>query len=160
MVGVMVERYEPPSDFLKSIIAAQVPLSDGPFAAVNLERLIDLTRDADRKNRDWAVLLLSQEGRDTPAVRDALLLAALDVDDVVRGEAILGLAGLDPVSALPYVRQELSGPSVTIPVLEAALVCADPSLIADLEVWAEPSDQPYADKLAADALELCKKAVR
>jgi len=156
----MVERYEPPSNFLKSVIAEQVPLNDGPFAAANLEKLIELTSDPDVANRDWAVLLLSQEGGDTSAVRDALYVAASDVDDVVRGEAVLGLAGLDPAIALPFVQAELRASSVTIPILEAASICADPSLIADLTVWAEPSDQPYADKLAAEALAACRRAVR
>jgi HEAT repeat protein len=157
---MMLERYEPPSEFLKSVIAEQVPLTDGPFAAANLERLIELTRDPDRANRDWAVLLLSQEGGDTSAVRDALYRAASDADDCVRGEAILGLASLDPITALPFVQAELSRESVTIPALEAASICADPSLIFDLKVWAEPSDQPYADKLAAEALAACERTVR
>ncbi|WP_231635895.1 HEAT repeat domain-containing protein [Novosphingobium sp. ST904] len=159
-VVMMIERYEPPSEFLKSVIAEQVPLADGPFAAANLERLIELTRDPDRANRDWAVLLLSQEGRGTSAVRDALFLAASDPDDCVRGEAILGLAGLDPITALPFLQAELRRESITIPALAAASICADPSLIPDLKVWAEPSDQPYADKLAAEALAACERAVR
>jgi hypothetical protein len=159
-VIMMLKRYEPPSEFLKSVIAEQVPLTDGPFATENLNRLIELTCDPDRANRDWAVLLLSQEGRDTPAVRDALYRAASDADDCVRGEAILGLAGLDPVIALPFVQAELSKQSITIPALEAASICADPSLIPDLKIWAEPSKEPYADKLAAEALAACERVVR
>jgi HEAT repeat protein len=157
---MMLERYEPPSAFLKSVIAEQVPLADGPLAIANLARLIELTRDPDRANRDWAVLLLDLEGGNTPAVRGALFQAASDVDDVVRGEAVLGLAQRDPALALPFVQAELGSDSVTIPILEAASICADPSLIPDLMVWAEPSDQPYADKLAAEALAACKRVVR
>jgi len=58
------------------------------------------------------------------------------------------------------VQAELSRDSVSIPILEAASICADPSLIADLKVWSQPSDQPYADSLAAEALAACERAVR
>jgi len=42
-------------------------------------------------------------------------------------------------------------------MLEAAALCADPSLIADLRIWSEASDQPYVDRLAADALKACEQ---
>ena len=156
----MSERYEPPSDFLKAAIAEDIPLAGGPLAEENLHRLIELTRDPDRANRDWATLLLSQEGGDAPAVRAALLQAASDEDDMVRAEAVLGLASRDPEAALPFVQEALRGKAVTIPMLEAAALCAHPSLIADLRVWAEPSNEPLADKLAADALAACVRVVR
>ncbi|MCI4589232.1 lyase [Sphingobium sp. BYY-5] len=153
----MSKRYEPSSDFLKAVIAEEVPLSGGEFAALNLERLIQLTRDQDRTNRDWATLLLSQEGGDTPAVRAALLGATTDEDEFVRAEAILGLASRDPVIALPFVLEALGAEQVAIPVLEAAAICAHPSLTPDLKVWAEPSDDPFADELAAAALAACEQ---
>ncbi len=152
----MREAYEPASDFLKAVIAETVPLSAAEGAEENLRRLIDLTRDADRSNRDWAVLLLAQEEIDTPAVRAALLHAARDEDEVVRAEAVLGLAEREPATALPFVQQALAGQTVTPPMLEAAALCADPSLVEDLRVWAEPSDNPYIDRLAAEALAACQ----
>lgn len=156
----MPERYEPLSDFLKAVIAEEVPLTGGPLAEANLGRLIELTRDPDRGNRDWATLLLSQEGGDAPIVRAALLHAANDEDDVVRAEAILGLASRDPAVALPFVQEALRGEVVTVPMLEAAAVCAHPSLIADLRVWAEPSDEAFADELAVKALAACERSIR
>ncbi|MCB2075921.1 MAG: hypothetical protein KDE49_19735 [Novosphingobium sp.] len=37
-------------------------------------------------------------------------------------------------------------------MLEAAAVCADTSLFADLRICAELSDEPFANELAADVL--------
>lgn len=74
------------------------------------------------------------------------------------GEAVLGIALRDVQLALPLVQQGLRGESVVIPMLEAAALCAHPSLIADLRIWAEPSDAPYADQLATAALAACEGA--
>jgi HEAT repeat protein len=153
----MSERYEPPSDFLKAVVAEEVPLTDGEFADANLHQLIELTHDRNRANRDWAVLLLAQSGSDTPTVRAALLEAANDEDDFVRAEAVLGLANRDREVALPFVQAALKGDAITVPILEAAAICAHPSLIPDLRVWAEPSNEPYTDALAADALTACEQ---
>lgn len=154
----MSDRYEPTSDFLKLVIAEQAPLSGAEGAQENLRRLIALTADADRTNRDWAVLLLSQEEVDGPDVREALLRAARDEDDIVQAEAVLGLAQRDASLALPFVQAALTAETVAAPTLEAAALCAHPSLIADLKVWAEPSDDTYIDALAAEALAACAAA--
>jgi HEAT repeat protein len=154
------ERYEPPSDFLKSIIAEEVPLTGGHFAEANLNKLIEHTLDTDRANRDWATLLLSQEGGDSPAVRAALLQAAHDDDERIRAEAVLGLASRDPEAALPFVQEALRGEVITMPMLEAAAICAHQSLIADLQIWAEPSEETVLDRLAARALAACLGTVR
>lgn len=154
----MRDRYEPASDYLKAIVAEEVSLSGSEWAEKNLQRLIELTRDDDRTNRDWATFLLAQEDTDTPVVRDALLRAANDEDDVVRAEAVWGLAQRDISLALPFVQQALRADAVAIPMLEAAAICAHPSLIPDLRIWSEPSDEPSADKAAADALAACERA--
>ncbi|MGS1017905.1 HEAT repeat domain-containing protein [Allosphingosinicella humi] len=155
----MGERYEPISEFLKAIVAEEVPLSGSEMAQANLDLLIAMTRDGDRSNRDWATFLLAQEEIDTIAVRNALIrVAKEDDDDVVRAEAVLGLAKRDPLLALPLVQEALRSDSVAIPMLEAAALCAHPSMIADLRVWAEPSDEPIADQFAAEALAACEKA--
>ncbi|PXA83288.1 lyase [Caulobacter sp. D4A] len=155
----MREAYEPASDFLKAVIAETAPLLGDATAEENLRRVVDLTGDADASNRDWAVFLLAQAEIDTPAVREALLQAARhDDDDVVRAEAMLGLAQRDPGLALPLVREALAGGAAALPLFEAATLCAHPSLIADLKVWAEPSDEPYIDQLAAEALAACEAA--
>ena len=84
------EGYSPPSDFLCSIVAEDVPLSGSPFAEANLRRLILLTGDPDHANRDWATFLLAQSEIDTPEVRAALLKVAYANDDIVRDEALSG----------------------------------------------------------------------
>ena len=154
----MGERYEPTSDFLNAVIAEDAPLSGSAMAEENLRRLIELMRDDDRSNRDWATFLLAQEEIDTPDVRDALIRATEDDDDMVRAEAVLGLAVRDPRLALPFVQQALQADTVEIPMFEAAALCAHPSLIEDLRIWAEHSGQPLAKRLAAEALAACEKA--
>lgn len=152
------ERYAPQSEFLRAIAAEEVPLSSGEIAEVNLRQLVAMTRDKDLSNRDWATFLLAREEIDTPFIRDALLAAANDESDMVRAEAVLGLAKRDPHLALPLIQKALKAETVTIPILEAATVCAHPSLIKDLRIWAQPSDDPLIDQFAADALEVCEKA--
>ncbi|MEE3626103.1 HEAT repeat domain-containing protein [Nitrospirillum sp. BR 11752] len=150
----MNEWYEPPSPFLQDFIAEKVSLS-GDGGAAALGRLMDLTMDCDPINRDWAVFLLAQADIDTPAVRDVLLRATEDEIEIVRAEAILGVAKVDPASALPLVRRALVAEHVTIPVLEAAALCRHPSLIDDLRVWAEPSSELSVDAAAREALDAC-----
>jgi hypothetical protein len=153
----MAERYEPPSEFLKMFVEDDVPLMGGEHAEDNLRRLIEMTRDKHRANRDWATMLLAQEEIDTCQVRDALLAAAHDEDDVVKAEAILGLAKRDRILALPFVRNALSGETACMAVFEAAALVADPSLIEALEPWTEPSDYDYLDRLARQAMEACQQ---
>ncbi len=153
----MSERYQPTSPFLQAVLAEEAPLSGDVLGEANLHRLITLTHDGDRTNRDWATFLLAQEDIDTPAVRSALVQAASDTDEFVRAEAILGLAMRDPAQALPLVQAALKAASVALPVLEAAALCADPSLIDNLRDWAAPSDQPELDNLAAEALAACER---
>ncbi|MDP9103688.1 MAG: hypothetical protein M3N05_06765 [Pseudomonadota bacterium] len=70
----------------------------------------------------------------------------------------MGLAKRAPSLALPLVQEALRGESITAPMLEAAVLCAHSSLIPDLRVWAEPSDEPYIDAVAVEALAACEKA--
>lgn len=120
----MTTRYEPTSDFLKAVIADDIPLSGSPFADANMRRLIALTQDDDLSNRDWATMLLAQDDADTWEVRQALLAAVADPDAAVRAEALAGLALRDPSVALPFVIEALSGDCVPAPVFEAAATIA------------------------------------
>jgi len=153
----MDNRYEPASDFLRAIIAENVPLTGGDFADVNLQQLIEMTRDCELSNRDWATMLLAQEEIDTAEVREALLVAAKDENDVVRAEALSGLAKRDKKLALPLVQAELQGEFACLPLFEAATTIADPALVPFLLAWIEPSDNELLDKIAAEALEACEK---
>ncbi len=132
------------------------PLSGGRFGERNFQLLVEMTTDPDRANRDWAVMLLAQQERDTPQVREALLRAARDEDEYVRAEAILGLAMIDRALALPLVKDALAGTSATLPIFEAAVLVAHPSLIEDLRAFEEPSDEPWLDELVIKALEACE----
>lgn len=152
----MDDRYEPASDFLKAVIAEEVPLTGSIFADANMQRLIEMTRDSDVSNRDWATMLLASQEADTPTLRRALLSAAHDKNDAVRAEALLGLASRDRGAALPLVLRELSGDSVTMPVFEAAALIADPALVDVLRPWIEPSDDEWLDTLARKALAICE----
>lgn len=92
----------------------------------------------------------------TRPLREALLQAAGDNDDFVRAEAVFGLARRDPSVALPFVQEALRADCVAVPILEAAELCAHPSLAEDLRHFTEPSDSPYMDGLAAAALAACE----
>lgn len=151
----MAERYEPASDFLKAVIAEEVPLSGSDFADANMQRLISLTRDDDLSNRDWATMLLASQEADTPEIRKALLSAANDANDIVRAEALVGIAQRDRALALPLTLLALSGEQVSMAVFEAAALIADPALVDALRPWTEPSDYEWLDELARKALVVC-----
>jgi len=153
----MAEQYIPPSDFLQAVMAEQVSFSDDATGEQNLLRLIAMTRDPDATNRDWAALLLSQLELDRHDVREALTAAASDEDQNVRAEAIAGLAQLDRSIALPFLRKELEGNSVSMPLLEAAIIVAEPSLLDHLEAFAYPSDSELLDRLVAEAIDACRR---
>lgn len=152
----MAERYEPASDFLKAVIAEEVPLSGSDFADANMQRLIALTRDDDLSNRDWATMLLASQEADTPEIRKALLSAANDTNDIVRAEALVGIAQRDRALALPLTLLALSGEQVSMAVFEAAALIADPALVDALRPWAELSDYEWLDELARKALVACE----
>lgn len=135
-------------------------VSFGPdeFGEQNLQRLIGLTRDQNRVNRDWATLLLSQLELDRFDVREALIGATSDTESSVRGEAILGLAQLDRALALPILQKELEGDCVNVPMLEAAIIIADPSLVPLLEPFSELSEDESLDQMVLDALSACSQA--
>lgn len=154
----MSDRYEPASDFLKAIIAEEVPLSGSWMADKNMKQLIAMVTDADCSNRDWATMLLAQEKTDTPEVRAALLKAAGDEDNVVRAEALLGIARRDPQLALPLAVAALSANQVCMAVFEASEIIADPTLVALLKPWTNPSEDAWLDQLAMNAMKVCEGA--
>lgn len=152
-----MDRYEPPSGFLKSLIDDDSSLSEDASGQC-LRRLIALTSDENTASRDWATLFLAQQELNTEEARRALLTAAEDTDDSVRAEAILGLAQRDKVTGLPLLQRELSGQRVALLLFEAAALVADPSLVDDLRAFCDPSDNTYLDEPAVEALRACEAA--
>lgn len=152
----MKDRYRPPSGFLRSVIDDEVPLAGSAYAEANLRRLIEMTGDEEVANRDWATLLLAQQEADSPEVREALVRAADDQNDAVRAEALLGLAQRSTAVALPLLQKELKRASVAMPVFEAAILVAHPSLVDDLRAFAAPSDNAFLDQWALEALQACE----
>jgi hypothetical protein len=138
----VMDRYEPTSDFLTAVINDDAPLSGSIFGDANLCRLIAMTRDPDKSNRDWATFLLAQSDFDDDAIRQALLRAAGDDDEVVRAEAIVGLARRDRDLALPLIKQALTARSVPHPIFEAAAYAAVPALVDDLRRFASHPRPP------------------
>ena len=127
-----MDRYQPNSDFLKSVIADDIPFV-GEFGGKNLDRLIGFTEDIDRSNRDWAMLLLSQTEFDTPQVRCALFRGATDCDSDIRCEAILGLAQRNVPDAKLLVEKLLREEVVGMMAVEASGFVADSDLLPILE---------------------------
>lgn len=151
----MSEGYEPPSDFLKGVINESVPLGGSSFGHANFLRLIEMTRDSDTANRDWATLLLAQSEVDDEVVRTALRTAADDSDPVVRAEAILGLANRSAPEALSLVERELAGDVATVPLMEAAEALAAPQLIEAIRALADGED--WIAEAALSAIEACSR---
>ena len=102
-------------------------------------------------------MLLASEEADTPEIRGALLAAAHDENDVVRAEALAGIAQRDRRLALPLAFNALAGDRVSMAVFEAAALIADPALVDVLRPWIEPSGDEWLDQLARDALAACEK---
>ena len=155
--------YEPPSSFLQMLLNEQIGLDDDAFGNANLAKLIRLTRDADAANRDWAVFLLSTSERDTPSVRTALRWAMQDEVEVVRLEALVGVAKREPAFALPSVAELLQADWISETVFEAASYVADVSLLPMLLAIADMPESTTPDGFAAlhlkEALESCASGV-
>jgi HEAT repeat protein len=153
------DSYEPPSKFLRGMIGRHETLGSHEEDRSTLAQLIEMTRDNDPANRDWATMLLWQQQIDTPEVRRALMVASEDNDENVRAEAIRGLAELDRTLALPLLRKALTSDWVSAPILEAAAIVADPSLIGDLRAFTASSGNDHLDHLAQEALTACEATV-
>jgi HEAT repeat protein len=152
----MTEDYSPSSVFLTWVISGDAPLIGTVYAEANLRKVIALTSDEDKSNRDWAAFLLGTLDLDTPAIRAALVACADDDDEDVRAEAIQGLARRDVSLALPFIEKALSAPSARIGIFEAAAAVAHPSLIKYLRAFALRNAD---DELIADALAACEAGI-
>jgi len=74
----------------------------------SIDGLIHLSSDAAAEVRDWATCGLgSLIDRDSPAIREALIARLGDLDDIVRGEALVGLAKRQDSRVIEPLRQAL-----------------------------------------------------
>src|SRR3546814_13931109 len=89
-------------------------------------------------------------------VRAGMLRAAEDESEMVRGEDVLGVDQLDKALALPLLRREMARKSISMPILEAAALVADPSLVVDLRAFAHSTGDDLIDRLALVALKACE----
>ena len=113
------------------------------FAIANLhnqiaiDTLIQLSTDTAVEVRDWATFGLgSQIEADTPEIRDALFRATTDADEVVRGEAFIGLARRRDERVIePLIRELFAWHSLKLGdyVLDAAVELADARLLPILK---------------------------
>lgn len=117
--------------------------------------LIELMRDEDACNRDWATFFLGQEPEpDSPAIRQAFIDRLDDEDDVVRGEALRGLAERGDERAIEPLLRELESfeaceyESQSI-ILEAARALGDPRLIPALRQLDASDNEQIRDAITA-----------
>jgi HEAT repeat protein len=98
-----------------------------------VESLIELSRDVDTHNRDWATFALgSQISLDTSSIREALVARLHDADFDTRSEAIAGLAQRRDGRVIPFIIKELTSDSVGTLAVEAAAAIAAPELLPHL----------------------------
>lgn len=110
-----------------------------------VEALIGLTTDSDDDVRNWACFGLGTalETVDTPALREALAAKLQDPVQVIRGEAMFGLAARGDERALEPIRKALQDDNVIVLELEAAAAIGDPTLLPLLEaIRAKASGAP------------------
>ncbi len=85
------------------------------------QTLILLSADEDTDVRSWATFGLGALSEvDGPSIRDALFNRLLDIDQEVRGEAMVGLARRGDERAIPSISQELEQAEVSSLAIEAA----------------------------------------
>jgi HEAT repeat protein len=88
---------------------AVVYFLNGKSSDVAVSVLIERSSDGDRDVRDWAMFGLgSMINLDTPEIRAALAAGLDDVDDEVRGEALVGLSTRGDLRVVPALLKELN----------------------------------------------------
>jgi hypothetical protein len=155
----MNDGYEPTSSFLTWVLSEEAPLTGSEQAEANLRRVITLTTDDDVSNRDWATFILGNHDLDTPAIREALVARADDPDELVRAEAIRGLARKDRLLALPFIQRALGAASAMVDVFEAAAIVADASLVEPVRQFARNTNTDWTGDVVREALQACETGV-
>jgi HEAT repeat protein len=119
------------NDEIRFAVAFALSGSSDPDA---IDVLIKLTRDRDDRVRNWSVFGLgTQSDIDTPELRQILLGCLGDSDEIVRGEALVGLAVRGDRRIIPYLIEEMKADEIDDLVLQAATKIAAPELLPALE---------------------------
>ena len=125
-----------------------------------VEGLIILASDKDRDVRDWAVFGLgTQLDADSEEVRDTLRHALDDLDDEIRGEALVGLARRNDPVVVSALIEEWKRDRIGRLSIEAAVHAADSRLLPYLEEFNEMidlEDDPYWAGWLARAVAACQ----
>ncbi len=86
----------------------------GLDSADALRQLILMTQDEDDHVRDWATFAIaSQTDADTPSIRNALVDRLRDANEIVRGEAMIGLAKRGDPHVLRFLLDEFTAKTDT-----------------------------------------------
>ena len=118
--------------------------------------LVSLSADLDRDVRNWATFGLgSQIDSDSTTIREALLARAVDADDEIRGEALVGLARRDETRVVPAIIHELNLHGIEILrdwslIQETAEAVTDVSMAKQNSAWL-PVLQRFHDLKIGDA---------
>lgn len=126
-----------------------------------IDALIVLSRDPDFDTRNWAMFGLgTQIEVDTPQIRQALLVGAVDDDCEVRGEAFVGLANRKDHSVVELLLNEWRAfDDVNRLSLDAAEIIASPRLyssLLSLQQTLDLEDDVYFEKQLQGAIDACK----
>ncbi len=122
--------------------------------------LIELSRDANNDVRQCASNGLGTDlDSDNPAISAALFARLEDSDEVVRGEALVGLARRHDERVLATIISDLKAGTWDTATLDAAMELGDPRLYpALLQVqteWDEDEDQNWPYGMLEEALATC-----
>lgn len=123
-----------------------------------IEVLLRLMKDEDDLVRDWATFGLgTQMASDGPEIRAALWKNLVDGDEVVRGEALVGLAARKDPGVVDHLLTLLNADS-RVYELHAAEMTADPRLLETLEAMdrALPEGDGYWRDCLRAAIEACR----
>lgn len=116
---------------------------------VATQTLVALTRDDDRDVRDWATFGLGDlNAADSSDVRAALAERLVDVDEEIRGEAMVGLANRHVTEVIPTILRELRATGSALAV-RAAAILGDSLFVPALNqlLAAHPADRDIREAL-------------
>ncbi len=127
----MPKLNSPQSFFLRKLPVGWM-MHRADFQPNVVQRLMELMKDDNVSNRDWATFLLSQSSHNSPQIIKALIRNASDNDAEISSEAILGLAQRQRVAARRLVLEKLTRRSLDVKDIEAAGYVGHQSLVPSL----------------------------